>query len=1234
MVQSKVRERRGDRDQVGTLFKNDGSLPKGKKMFNSLKPRLPFVLILGTMLILIIQVKFVPLSSAEDGVNVIYSSLSSQNLPAPARTALLDALSSPSNGYEAYDGNTYHLVGLRVENTWAIGTMSFADLSDSSANGYNNVAEIDNMFSILLVMTEKGWKGAVDTDHEIATLLDYIPSSELAEEARSVLFYDRFGQPERAESPAILNSDEQQYHYYKFPWPSVDDFSVSRGFGSSNDTKPHCNGTDIGQKRYQCVDFANNLRTSPDPNIVAAATGVVTLVCDIPNNGIRHSYVVITTSGTNQEMVGYRHINGNTMAIQTGDVVQQGDYIGKLFPRAVSNSCGHVEGMHLHLTMPTNNFVIDGQTFGFGVHPGGTLRSTQGTIVPDTGNDNNPVLNGQFPDVPSGHPFFTYIETLFYIDAISGYSNGNFYPDSEITRGQIAKMIVLALGEQYLEDEIDPPPFPPFPDVPPNHPFYFYVMRMKDLGITQGYSDGTYRPDAPITRGELAAFLTRALNDGEDPEYDDCLIVFDDVPCYHNYYEHTRQLMERFDQVSGETLGFSDGTYRPDINTKRGEASKLVVVSLGMSPMFPDVEYKNPFYKYIQILANRGAIRGYSDGEFKPNIDVDRGQFAKMVVRGLGIAVSASSYPTPTFPDVPKTHPFYAEIEYLARKNIIDGYSDGSFRPDVPISRGQVAKVIVRAVDEVLDVSCGYSQSPPFTDVDSSNQFYTYIQCLWELGITNGYSDHTYRPDANLTRGQSAKFVHLASTQRTPAPLQEPVDIVNNHPDSSVYSGVYYEGTVRTTLPSGDRDFIRMTVPANFRSAGQSQYVLAATNAGSNTDVCIQVYDSQGSLLAHRQGYSSLGNTYLIWEPSEPGTYYLQLTNTKEGAIEGGYTYFNIDSMPTANGLYLPLVTGGTQSALGAGESPSQGPCTISSWPSGPVAPSGLSATNGGTNTVELTWSDRSSNETGFAIYDETGLIGTTTSNTSTYMVNGLPPNTWKCHYVKAYNSGGFSERSNWSCIYTLYDHIDNFSNTNSGWYDDGNIYRYIGGEYQIRPSSQNTEYRVVAPFVGKGGYILEAEARLYSGSPIRYGFVFDMKDWSHYFTFSINPSDQSYALEKRNGTQYTLIAQGYSGGILMNGATNHITVVKVDNSLIAIVLNDSYHLGTFQSGGSFYGDLRAGFYVKSGTGVPVAARFDDLRIRELPSSQNRSTNMQDSQDPLSESSTSQIELLSEAWPR
>lgn len=110
-----------------------------------------------------------------------------------------------------------------------------------------------------------------------------------------------------------------------------------------------------------------------------------------------------------------------------------------------------------------------------------------------------------FPDVPPGAPFFAEVTWLAGSGVTAGYSDGTFRPTAPVTRQAMAAFLYRLVGEPAFEA----PTEASFSDVPVGAPFFAQVEWLADTGITAGYTDGTFRPTAPVTRQAMAAFLVR-----------------------------------------------------------------------------------------------------------------------------------------------------------------------------------------------------------------------------------------------------------------------------------------------------------------------------------------------------------------------------------------------------------------------------------------------------------------------------------------------------------------------------------------------------------------------------------------------------------------------------------------------------------------------------------------------------------------------------------------------------
>jgi hypothetical protein len=204
-----------------------------------------------------------------------------------------------------------------------------------------------------------------------------------------------------------------------------------------------------------------------------------------------------------------------------------------------------------------------------------------------------------------------------------------------------------------------PTPTPPacnvtFTDVPVGSTYYPYIYCLVCDGVITGYSDNTFRPNADITRGQLA-------------------------------------------KIVSNSAGYSE----------------QIPIQL-----YQDVPLGSPFANYVGRLAYRGTVTGYRCGRpgapcippgnlsyFLPNANVTRGQAAKIVA-------STAALPAPptgaqTFEDVPPSNPFNYWIEQMASSGVIGGYACGGpgepcvapqnrpyFRPAGDITRGQAAKIV------------------------------------------------------------------------------------------------------------------------------------------------------------------------------------------------------------------------------------------------------------------------------------------------------------------------------------------------------------------------------------------------------------------------------------------------------------------------------------------------------------------------------------------------------------
>ncbi|HEX6606489.1 MAG TPA: S-layer homology domain-containing protein, partial [Chloroflexia bacterium] len=178
---------------------------------------------------------------------------------------------------------------------------------------------------------------------------------------------------------------------------------------------------------------------------------------------------------------------------------------------------------------------------------------------------------GQFSDVPPGSTFYTYITDLVNKGAISGYSDCTFRPSATITRGQVAKVIVLAFGFQLVT-----PAQPHFSDVPPGSAFYSYIETAYARGIISGYADGTFRWSNNVTRGQLTKMVSlgrswRILTPAQP--------TFRDVPPTETFYSYIETTYAH-GVISGYDCGTGCLEFRSSATSTRGQGAKIIDLSI------------------------------------------------------------------------------------------------------------------------------------------------------------------------------------------------------------------------------------------------------------------------------------------------------------------------------------------------------------------------------------------------------------------------------------------------------------------------------------------------------------------------------------------------------------------------------------------------------------------------------------------------------------------------------
>ncbi len=179
-------------------------------------------------------------------------------------------------------------------------------------------------------------------------------------------------------------------------------------------------------------------------------------------------------------------------------------------------------------------------------------------------------------------------------------------------------------------------------------------------------------------------------------------------------------------------------------------AVMLTVQPAAAAASFPDVPKTNRFHDEIQYLVGKDIISGYSNGSFQPKKNVTRGEAAIMI--GRTFKLNGAKRAT-KFKDVPAQNGASGYIASATEKGIISGFADGTFRPNQSISRGDMAIILSRA----FGLETGSVQE--YKDISSNMKAYHDIRNIAGDFITTGYADSTFRPNGTVTREQFSAFL-------------------------------------------------------------------------------------------------------------------------------------------------------------------------------------------------------------------------------------------------------------------------------------------------------------------------------------------------------------------------------------------------------------------------------------------------------------------------------------------
>ena len=419
---------------------------------------------------------------------------------------------------------------------------------------------------------------------------------------------------------------------------------------------------------------------------------------------------------------------------------------------------------------------IDGSLAPGGNTPGGNTPDPGGN-TPDPGGNtpdpggNTPDPGGNTPKALSdikGHWAEQFIQGLFDKGLISGFSDGTFKPDAKMNRAQYAALLVKAFNPAQKRNGV------PFSDIADNFWAKDVIQQAYRAQFLSGFPNNVFRPNDNVQRVQVIVSLVSGLGFAASDTsnlgaYDDRK----DIPDYAKdkvatatkkgivvNFPKLKQLNPNNDATRAEVAVM---VYQSLVDAKQVSAiNSPYIVSTNAGGDTPALAFKDIeghwAANFINTLAKQGLVGGFSDGTFKPDEQMNRAQYAALLVKALNPTAKRDPI---QFSDV--TADFWAKdvIQQAYRSQFISGFPDNTFRPNANIQRVQVL------VSLVSGLGLSSSDTGVLSSYDDRNAIPDYakdeVATATNKGIVVNYPKlKQLNPNNNATRAEVVAMVYQA----------------------------------------------------------------------------------------------------------------------------------------------------------------------------------------------------------------------------------------------------------------------------------------------------------------------------------------------------------------------------------------------------------------------------------------------------------------------------------------
>ena len=173
---------------------------------------------------------------------------------------------------------------------------------------------------------------------------------------------------------------------------------------------------------------------------------------------------------------------------------------------------------------------------------------------------------------------------------------------------------------------------------------------------------------------------------------------------------------------------------------------------------FPDIR-SHALGEAVEYLTEKGIIQGYDDGTFKPEKSINRAEALKIIFESIGVSASDENLSTTApFPDVPLDEWFAKYVSKGKKKAIIQGYDDGKYRPNQVVNRVEFIKIAMTALPYYQTSTDHHTVLAQYSDLQKKAWYLPYLS----FGKNFEFLDNSirFKPAADMSRGDAAFIIY------------------------------------------------------------------------------------------------------------------------------------------------------------------------------------------------------------------------------------------------------------------------------------------------------------------------------------------------------------------------------------------------------------------------------------------------------------------------------------------